>query len=298
MKKKILILGGGGFIGQHLIKKLSKKDYNLTSISFSKKKFKKYKNIKYIFTDISKPNKFKKKLEKDFQVVINFSGNIDHKNYVQTKKVHYEGLKNLVHHINKKEIELFIHAGSSLEYGNLKSPQSEKNNCTPLSGYGKSKYYGSKYLLKKLKKKSVILRLYQVYGPNQKYDRLVPFTIKSCLSGKKFACSDGYQLRDFLFVDDLIDLIIKILNSKKIKPGVYNVGYGKPKKVRDIISMIHSIIKRGKPDFGKIKMRKDEIPVLYPDIKKVVKTYRWKPKIDIFTGLKKTINSYKKNMGM
>ena len=56
-------------------------------------------------------------------------------------------IKNLVHHINKKEIELFIHAGSSLEYGNLKSPQM-KNNCTPLSGYGKSKYYGSKYLLK------------------------------------------------------------------------------------------------------------------------------------------------------
>ena len=76
-------------------------------------------------------------------------------------------------------------------------------------------------------------------------------------------------------ISKLAKLIVdlnKILNSKKIKPGVYNVGYGKPKKVRDIISMIHSIIKRGKPDFGKIKMRKDEIPVLYPDIKKVVKT--------------------------
>ena len=94
----------------------------------------------------------------------------------------------------------------SLEYGKENSPQIEKIKCNPVSFYGKAKYFGSKLLLKKLKTKIIILRLYQVYGPYQKFDRLVPYVIKSCLKNKKFNCSDGLQLRDFLHVEDLTNL--------------------------------------------------------------------------------------------
>ena len=118
--------------------------------------------------------------------------------------------------------------------------------------------------------------------------------IDGCLKDKTFACSEGLQLRDFLFVDDFSELIKKIIQTKKISYGVFNVGYGKPHKVKNIINLIQKKIKKGNPLFGKIKMRKEEMKCTYPDIKKIKNKYSWKPKTNINLGLRKTINFYAK----
>ena len=141
----------------------------------------------------------------------------------------------------------------------------------------------------------IILRLYQVYGPYQKALRLLPFVIKSCLANKKFKTTSGNQYRDFVHVDDLNDLIIKIINSN-IKNEIFNVGSGKPIKIRKLIERINKIIGKGKPIFGGLNMRKDESLNLFPNIKKVRKFFTWKPKIDLDSGLKKTIKYYKKEI--
>ena len=164
----------------------------------------------------------------------------------------------------------------------------ENQNCLQLN------------ILKKVRKKKnvkyIILRLYQVYGPHQKFDRLIPFVIKNSLLNKKFSCSPGDQLRDFLFVDDLTALISKIINNSNFKSGIYNVGYGESIEVRKVIKNISQIIKKGYPLFGKIKMRKDENHALFPNIKKVKKTFKWRPKINLTKGLRKTINFYAKQI--
>ena len=92
----------------------------------------------------------------------------------------------------------------------------------------------------------------------------IPITINSCLKGKKFDCTDGKQKRDFLFIDDLTYLIEKIIKKKNIISGIYNIGAGQPITVKKVINQIRLIIKKGKPVFGGIKMRNDEIKVLYP----------------------------------
>ena len=74
-----------------------------------------------------------------------------------------------------------------------------------------------------------------------------------------------------------------------------NVCQGKPIKIRNLILKISKIIGTGKPMFGKIKLRKDEIIKLYPKIDKIKKLLKWKPKINLDQGLHKTINYYKKN---
>lgn len=295
MNKNILILGGTGFIGNNLIKKLSNFRYNITSLSSSKKKrVKLINNVKYIRTDLTDRKKIKKYITDEYQIIINLSGNIDHKNYNQALNIHYKGIKNLLDLINIKKLNLFIQAGSSLEYGNQKSPQTEKKNCEPISLYGKAKYLGSNLLLKRLKK-VIVLRLYQVYGPYQKYDRLIPFVIKSCIKNKKFYCTEGSQFRDFLHVDDLANLFKKIISSKNIKYGIYNVGTGKPIQVKKIILLISKLIKKGKPIFGNKKMRSDETASLYPNIMKISKNFNWKPRISLLSGLTRTIKYYKKN---
>ena len=137
--------------------------------------------------------------------------------------------------------------------------------------------------------------MYQVYGPYQKNDRLIPITINACLKNKKFNCTDGLQKRDFLYVDDLNDLLIKIFKKKKIKSGIYNVGYGKQVCVKKVIKNIQTIVKKGKPIFGAIKKRDDETMNLYPKILKVKKYFNWKPKTNLSKGLKKTIMFYEKH---
>lgn len=297
MKQKIIIFGGSGFIGYNLIQRLKKKNFQITSVSRKKtKKNHLIKGIKYLYCDVSKKNDLKK-IQSNYEYIINLSGNINHKNKVETFNTHYLGCKNLVNIFSKKKIKLFIQVGSSLEYGRAKVPHTENSRVKPNSNYGLAKLKATN-IIKKIHQKEkfpfIVLRLYQVFGRHQKFDRLIPYIIKCALDGKNFNSTEGKQIRDFLFIDDLIDLFCKILKKKNIKNGIYNVGSGKPKKIKSIIQNILQIIKKGNPLFGKIKMRKDESIKLYPSILKVKKTFDWKPKTHITKGLRATIDFYAK----
>ena len=181
----MLVTGGTGFIGYHILKKLKGK-FSIISLSSKKPITKrKIKNIKYLKCDISNKKSLFDKLSKIKKIdyVINLAGYVDHSNKKKTFETHYYGCKNLVDYLSYKKIKLFIQIGSSLEYGNQKSPHHEKLKCNPIGVYGKSKLRSTKYILKAAKKKKlpyVILRLYQIYGPNQSINRLIPIVIDSC----------------------------------------------------------------------------------------------------------------------
>ena len=188
---------------------------------------------------------------------------------------------------------LFLQAGSSLEYGKKKSPNREEDRCNPISFYGKSKLKSTEYL-KRSGLNFIVLRLYQIYGPFQKINRIIPLAIYNLKKSKSFNSSSGIQLRDFLYIDDFVNLIIKIIKTKKIKSGIFNVGFGKPISIKHVLKTIEKRIKFGKVKYGKIKMRKDEPTVLFPKIRKIKKYYDWYPKTKLDLGLKKTIKFYEK----
>jgi dTDP-glucose 4,6-dehydratase len=133
-----------------------------------------------------------------------------------------------------------------------------------------------------------------VYGPRQDFNRFVPLIIKGCLSNSLFPCSSGIQYRDFLYVDDFVNLIFACLKNKKSAGQVFNIGSGKPQKIKKIILKIQKFIKLGKPEFGKVKFRKDEILKLYPSIQKAKQLIGWYPKVRFDKGIINTINFYKK----
>ncbi len=154
----------------------------------------------------------------------------------------------------------------------------------------------SNYLLKLFKKKGfpiTILRLYLVYGPYQDINRFIPIIIDGCLKNLKFDTSDGKQLRDFLYVDDLIYLIFKVFENKNSKGEIFNIGSGKPQSIKKIINLIRNKIKKGRPNFGKINLRNDEILKIYPNISKAKKILNWRQNISFRIGLNKTIKFYK-----
>ena len=305
MKKRILIVGGTGFIGFHLAKKCLKKKFLVTSLSFGKPKKERYlKKVKYVQCDISNKNYLKRNIKGNFDYVVNLGGYVNHNEKTKTYNSHYKGCKNLADFFRKKNIISFIQIGSSVEYGPIKSPQSEIQNCSLKklkSTYGKAKFLATKYLLGLFEKEKfpvTILRLYLVYGPNQDPNRLISSVINSCLLKKKFPCSNGNQFRDFLYVDDLINAITRCFGNSNSIGKIINMGQGKPKKVKDIIKSINSKIGSGVPEYGKIKFRKDEIKILYPDVKLAKKILKWRSKISLKKGIDLTIKNYKSQLNI
>ena len=85
---------------------------------------------------------------------------------------------------------------------------------------------------------------------------------------------------------------MKTLKNEEARGKIINIGSGKPRKIKSIIQKIKKISKGGYPQFGKIKLRKDEIQKIYPSIKKAENIIKWKPKISFEKGLKSTIKFY------
>ena len=298
-KKKILIVGGTGFIGYHLAKKALRKGWEVTSISSkAPKKIRYITKVKYIFCDISNKKTLKKKIKKSFNYVVNLGGYVNHSEKKKTFKSHYVGCKNLAEIFLNTSITSFVQMGSSVEYGNIQSPHKESAKCYPdslKSIYGRAKLLSSIYLINLYKKKnfpSTILRLYLAYGPRQDFNRLLPITIKGCLENKKFPSSDGIQFKDFVHVYDVVDAILKSLTNKNARGQIINIGSGKPKKIKKVIKYVQKVSGGGYPQFGKIKLRKDEILKTYPNITKAKKKINWQPKISLEKGIKSTIKFY------
>lgn len=304
-KKTILIIGGTGFIGFHLAKRLIKKNFIILSISTKlPNPTRKVKGVKYLLCDICKLAELKKVInkKKKYNYVINLGGYVDHTKKKKTYNSHYLGCKNLATIFLGKKIERFIQIGSSIEYGKEKSPQIENRPIKEKSiksTYGLAKFKATKYLINLYKKNrfpAVILRLYLIYGPHQDTNRFLPIIITNCVKKKSFPCSEGVQYRDFLYIDDLIDVIEKFLNKKTFLNGqIFNIGSGKPRNIKKTIKLITKKIKGGLPIYGKVKLRKDEIIRLYPSIKKIKKYTSWRPKVSFKKGLIKSIMYYEKN---
>ena len=297
-KNSILIIGGTGFIGYHLAKNFLKKKWKVTSISNHKpKKIRYLKKVKYIVCDISKKKSLQNTIKQEFNYVINSGGYVDHSNKKKTYLSHYIGVKNLSNLFKKKKLKLVIQVGSGGEYGKSRSPQVEYFKKLKLKNYYKAKLLATTHLLKFYKKykfPAVILRLYQVYGPQQDINRIIPITVFSCLKNKKFKCTTGNQKRDFIHVDDVVAAINKTIRAKNIAGNIFNIGFGRATKLKNVILKINIMIGAGKPLFGAIGLKEGEQMEVYPSIQKAKKLIGWYPKISFLEGIKKTIKYYKK----
>jgi len=304
-KEKLLVVGGTGYIGNHILKKSLKLGFITTSLSKKiPKKNSKIDGIKYIVADITKAKQLKKKLShQKFDYVINSSGYIDHSNYSKKGSkilnLHFDGLKNLINSLIKKKIKRFIHLGSTNEYGWKNSKlQNEEQKESSISMYTCAKI-ASTYFLQTLSVTenfpAVILRPSRVYGSEMRDNGVISQIIHGCIKNKNFLISQGDQLRDFLYIDDFLDAIFIALKSKKAIGEIINISSGKPIKIQKIVNTIVKITKSGKPKFGKIKLRKDESLILYADIKKAKKLLNWKPKIGFNNGIRRTIKDIRIN---
>lgn len=304
MQDRLLVIGGTGFIGSHLVKMAVNSGFKVIVVSLHAPiQEKKILDVVYIQADIRNLSQFKASLSSfEFEYIVNLSGYISHNTFLKggSKIInsHFAGVQNILEIINWSILKRFVQIGSSDEYGSQPSPQNESLRESPITSYSSAKV-ASTHLLQMLAHTEnfpvVILRLFLVYGPGQDDSRFLPQIIKGCFSGKDFETSLGEQLRDFCYVEDIVVGILLALKSDGINGEVINLASGDPISIRKVIKKIQAYIGQGRPQFGKIPYRAGENMSLYADISKAKVLLGWQPKTNIQIGIKKTVNSYHKN---
>lgn len=297
--KKIVIFGGTGFIGYHLCKKALKNKYKVISISKRPPiKIRKLKNIKYINLDATKIKNFKK-ISTNFDLIINAAGYGSHLRGRKGKnlyKDHISIVKNIIDHFNKDKIKKIIQIGSSLEYAKNNLRINENYNTKPISYYGKAKLHITKLLQNEFKNKKLpitIFRIFQAYGPKQDDNRLIPYVIKNLKRNKNVYLTNGKQIRDFCYIDDLINAIFLSINNKNTNGQIVNLGSGKKIKVEQIVRKIFNRIKKGKLIFKAKNLHYGEKKIILPNILKAKKLLKWRPLISLEEGITKTLRNIK-----
>ncbi len=140
-------------------------------------------------------------------------------------------------------------------------------------------------------------RIFFLYGPDEHANRLIPFVIRSVICGDQVPCSHGNQIRDYLFVKDVAEAFISLLNSEV--RGPVNIGSGCAVSLK---SMIYEIAdKLGGHDLIKLGARStppDDPNLLVADVTRLTKEVGWVPKHELEQGLEQTVNWWKQRLNI
>ena len=304
---KVLVTGGAGFIGSHLVKKLVELDYKVIVLdNFSRGSINNLEDvshkIKIVEGDIREYKTVLKAL-KNVDVVFHLAALTDVQESMEKPRLYHEvnstGTLNLLQASVRNNVKKFIYASSCAVYGEpVRIPIDEEHPLNPLSPYAASKLsaeayckaYSNNYGLKVL-----ILRLFNVYGPKQtrNYAGVISEFIKRIGNSEPpIIFGDGKQARDFIYVEDTVEYLIKTLNYKpENKFEVFNIGTGKSITLNRLAKLILKIM--GKNSFTPVYQppKQGDIRYSQADISKAIKILGYTPKIGLEEGLRKTINA-------
>ena len=293
---RILVVGGSGFIGCHLCRAALDRGYTVTSLSLNGQT-PLPDGIIRLKGDLSDVTSLRKQFSgQPFEYIVNCGGYIDHCSYFSGGRslirAHFDGVQNLLEAIDPNSIKRFVQIGSSDEYGNTEAPQSETDREAPISPYSLAKTAATHFLQMLWRTDrfpAVILRFFLVYGPGQNDKRFLPQIIRGCLQNRRFPVSEGRQLRDFTYVDDIIEGVFRAVDIPDVCGRVMNLATGIPVTVRGVIERVRSMVGLGQPEFGSIPYRPGENMALWADNKLACELLGWAPKVSLEEGLARTI---------
>jgi UDP-glucose 4-epimerase len=196
-----------------------------------------------------------------------------------------------------RQLRSAIVMGTAEEYGHNQCPFKENMREMPVSSYSFSKACMTQLCgtLSRLHRIPVtVIRPTLAYGPGQDTNMFLPSLITELLNRRPFSMTLGAQTRDYIYVTDLVDALIRASLAKGHKGAVFNIGSGKPVKLARLASMAAGLL--GKNDLvklGKKAYRAGEIMEYYVDNSKAKKKFGWSPQVNLKEGLIKTVNYYK-----
>ena len=298
---RCLITGGGGFIGSHLCEKLIQTGHRVTVIDNflvgKKSNLSCVKNkIKIINQDIRNFEKIKKSF-KNIDAVFHLAALADIIPSIENPDDYYStnvtGTYNVLKASINNKVKRFIYSASSSCYGIPNEfPTKETSEISPQYPYALSKRLGEELVIhfaNIYNLNATSLRLFNVYGPRARtsgnYGAVFGVFLAQKIARKPFTIvGDGKQTRDFTFVSDVIDAMVKVSKKKNLRGNIFNVGSGKTISVNSIAKLLGGDKKR-------IPKRPGEPDITFADISKITRKTGWKPKISIKDGIKVMLNN-------
>ncbi|MFX0016070.1 MAG: NAD-dependent epimerase/dehydratase family protein [Promethearchaeota archaeon] len=297
-----LVTGGAGFVGSHLIERLLIDNHSVVCLDdFStgkRKNLDDIKNeIKIIKGDIQNPDIIRKAV-KNIDYIFHLAAQISVNRSVRDPQfdaaVNIGGTINLLEAMNNSSIKRFIYmsTGGAI-YGEPTSiPAPETTKEDPISPYGISKLTAERYLHwfhRTYGLSYSIIRPANIYGPRQ--DPLGEAGVISIYLGRiknnepLDIFGDGTDTRDYVYVTDIADICIKVMNSKDIE--TFNAGTGIQTNLLDLIKIIEEVTKiNARKRF--CDSRPGDVNHISLDSSKALEILGWRANTDMFSGIKKT----------
>lgn len=315
--KKILIVGGGGFIGSHLAEHFLKKENHvwiidnfLTSHQDNILRLKQYPCFHCIKADLLALNVQGTLHATNFDMIYHLASPaspIQYMRYpIETLRVNSEGTYKLLEFCRASPSTCFVYTSTSEIYGDpLVHPQKENywGNVNPVgerSCYDEAKRFGEALCVTYMKKYHLdirIARVFNTYGPymQEQDGRAISNFITMALREKPIIVfGDGRQTRSFCYISDLINAL-GFLGEKKVSSEIINLGNPDEKKIIDIARMIKQLTK-SRSDITFTSQRIDDPKKRRPDITKAKKLLGWQPEISLQEGLQSTISYFKRKL--
>jgi UDP-glucose 4-epimerase len=308
MSKKVLVTGGAGFIGSHIVGHLVNDGYNvrildnLTTGKLSNiQEHLDSENAEFIKGDIQDPSVTKKSLE-NIDVVIHLAALVSVPLSVQnpelTFNINLSGTLNLLRLSTKEKIEKFVFVSSCAVCGNPTTlPVTEETPTNPLSPYAESKLLGERYCLGFSERQllpSTVLRFFNVYGLRQginDYSGVITRFIECCRKGVSLKIyGDGSQTRDFVNVGDVAQAVLATVKSSKVTGETFNIGSGKSTSIKELAETILRLADVNLEVYYE-SPRLGDVKASYADISKAQRQLGYEPHIALPEGLQSLLNS-------
>ena len=303
-----LVTGGAGFIGSNLIDKLIKNGENVTCLDnfttgskINIRDWEKDSNFTLIEHDIINPINLE--VDRIWHLACPASPQYYLKNPLETSKSNFLGTLNMLNLAKELNIKIFF-ASSSEVYGDpFKHPQDESynGNVNPIGV--RSCYEEGKRIAESLcfdyqrlfKTNICVARIFNTYGPKMKYNdgRVISNFINQALNNQPLTIyGNGNQTRSFCYIDDLVECLIKLMNSTF--SGPINIGSDEEISINQLGYLINKRIRNYQLILKK-DIQIDDPQIRKPDLNLIKRLINWEPKTSLEQGLEKTIKYFMKN---
>ena len=313
-KTSFLITGGAGFIGSNIVKylidnnagKVRVLDNLATGFIKNISQYNSHKNFEFIDGDIRNKEICKKCCEGiDFISHQAALGSVPRsiKDPLTTHEVNSTGFLNMIVAAKEANVKKFVYASTSAIYGDHPAlPKKEEITGNPLSPYAVSKKTNELYarvFADRFKMKTVGLRYFNVFGPNQSpegpYAAVIPLFVFSVLENKSpFIDGDGEQTRDFTYVDNVVQANIRAMLSQSddVVNHIFNIATGGRISINELFNVISALVNSDiKPRYR--EKRPGDVRDSHADITLAKSLIGYKPDVLLADGLKKTLEWFR-----
>ncbi|HKZ94578.1 MAG TPA: SDR family NAD(P)-dependent oxidoreductase [Candidatus Bathyarchaeia archaeon] len=308
--QRVLVAGGAGFIGSHIVDELLKANIDVTvldNLSTGRmenlKQHRHNKNLHFVKGDIRKAGHVREAI-KNADAVFNdaavVSVRLSVENPLLINAVNVNGALNLLKASVDCCVKRFVQASSASIYGETKTlPVTEDMSPQPISPYAVSELAAENYARvfhKVYGLETICLRYFNVYGPRQLYSEytgaITIFMNRLLHNHPLTIYGDGEQTRDFVYVEDVARANMLALAKKEASGGVFNIATGTATSINTLVQTLMRTMTKThrRPSYGKLKP--GEIKHSYASIEKAKKTLRYKPMFTIDKGLRKLVEWY------